>query len=117
MRCDPSFFSLRNMGEIKSSVSLSVLKITPLLKSFLISLSMIVDSVSENSRMAGGPCWTGRYLKSMVVPVIISRISLSDVIVSHSGRKPVRLPALKYLTLCSKPVIISGNRVVNLLTS
>ena len=66
--------------------------------------------------MAGGLCWTGRYLRSMDVPVIISKIFLSDVIVLQLERKLVRLSALKHFTLCSKPVTITGNRVSNLLT-
>ena len=61
--------------------------------------------------------WCIQYLKSMGVPVIISIISLSEERLLHLGRKLVRLPALKHLTLCSMPVIMVGNRVSNLLTS
>lgn len=67
--------------------------------------------------MAGGLNWTDIDSNSIVVPVIISILSLSLVIDFQLERKLARLHVMKFLTYCSKPVVIQGKRASNLLTS
>ena len=98
---EPSFFCLVKIVEIKPLFSRSHSMMTPLSKSFLISLFMIFISCSLCG-ILGADVIPGLPLKLIFRPFyIISRITLSLVIFCHTLKLYFKFPAIKFLIFLS----------------
>ena len=93
---EPPFFYLVKIVEIKPPLSRSHSMMTPLAKSFLISLFMIFISCSLCG-ILGADVIPGLTLKLIFRPfLIISRIALSLVIFCHTVKLYLKLTAIKF---------------------
>ena len=88
------FFALTNTLEIISLEQCPVGSITRFDESFFISASIMVASVVDLLQL-GKNYGRGFVSKSILNPITVERISLSDVIVRQAGKECAMHPAVK----------------------